>query len=114
MKILGYRYVDVSDVSEAMVDFFQNKLGIENAWEDTEEYRGGIFKAGDSWLEFWHKNECMMPVKMLQLVVDDADAFAEHAREQGVEIYGPIEEHGEKMYSTTAPDGMPVTILSSL
>ncbi|WP_226580928.1 hypothetical protein [Halobacillus litoralis] len=114
MKVLGYRYVDVSDKSDDMVDFFQNKLGIENAWTNTDEYRGGIFKAGDSWLEFWHKSECMVGVTMLQIVVDDADAFADYAKKQGTDIHGPIEEHGEKMYSLTAPNGMPVTILSSI
>ncbi|MCD5325233.1 MULTISPECIES: VOC family protein [Pontibacillus] len=113
MKVLGYRYGEVSEHSEAMVDFLQNKLGLKNSWEDTEDYRGGIFKAGESWLEFWHKNECMNALTMLQIVVDEGDDFASFAKEQGVEIHGPIEENGEKIYSVQAPNGMPVTIVSS-
>ncbi|WP_345243873.1 hypothetical protein [Pontibacillus salipaludis] len=114
MKVLGFRYVDVSEKSDEMVDFFQHKLGMENSWSDTEDYRGGIFKAGGSWLEFWHKNECMNALTMLQIVVDEADEFASFAKEQGVEIHGPIEEHGEKIYSLHAPNGMPVTIISTI
>lgn len=34
-----------------MVNFFENTLGIPNSWKQTENYQGGVFKAGDSWLE---------------------------------------------------------------
>jgi len=114
MKLLGYRYVTVSENSDEMVDFFENKLGLSNDWKQSESYQGGIFKSGDSWLEFWQKSEGMPEMTMLQLVVDDADAFANHAKENGLDLHGPMNEHGEKIYSLKAPNGMPVTIQSSV
>jgi hypothetical protein len=97
-----------------MVDFFVNKLGISNTWEHTEEIEGGVFKAGNSWLEFWQKSECMNETTMLQLVVEDADEFASFVKANGVAVHGPFEEHGEKIYSLTAPNGMPMSIQSTL
>jgi hypothetical protein len=46
---------------------------------------------------------------MLQLVVDDADAIAANARENGVEVQGPMEAHGEKIYFAVAPGGLSIS-----
>lgn len=113
MKVIGYRYVSVSESSMDMADFFENKLGIPNDWKDTEEHQGGVFKSGQSALEFWRKRECMPESVMLQLIVDNADEFAQFASSKGVRLDGPMIENGEKIYSLTAPDGMQVTLHSS-
>ncbi len=51
-----------------------------------------------------------MPVGlMLQLVVDDADAVAQNAAKAGIEVQGPMEAHGEKIYFAVAPGGLSVS-----
>lgn len=114
LKLLGYRHVTVSEESEQMVDFFENKLGLANSWTETDKYSGGVFKSENSWLEFWGKSEDMPEMTMLQLIVDDADEFAACIKTSGVELNGPVEERGERIYSMTAPNRMPVTIQSSI
>jgi hypothetical protein len=113
MNVLGYRYVTVTEHSMEMVDFLENKLGIPNGRKETDDNQGGVFTAGDSQLEFWRKSDCMPESVMLQLIVDDADEFAEFASARGVKLDGPMLEQGEKIYALTAPDGMPVTIHSA-
>ncbi|MDX8288815.1 hypothetical protein SLL00_03380 [Metabacillus indicus] len=113
MNVLGYRYVTVSEHSMEMADFFQNKLGIPNGREETADNQGGVFTAGDSQLEFWKKSDCMPESVMLQIIVDDADEFAEFASARGIKLDGPMFEEGEKIYALTAPDGMPLTIHSA-
>jgi hypothetical protein len=49
---------------------------------------------------------------MLQIVVDDADAWAERARENGLDPHGPTDAHGERIYFFSAPGGLPVVVLS--
>ncbi|WP_282033821.1 hypothetical protein [Metabacillus indicus] len=114
MNVLGYRYVTVSEHSMEMADFLEKKLGIPNGRNETDDNQGGIFTAGDSQLEFWRKRECMTESVMLQLIVDDADVFAEFASARGVKLDGPMFEQGEKIYALTAPDGMPLTIHSAV
>ncbi|KGX93042.1 hypothetical protein N781_13295 [Pontibacillus halophilus JSM 076056 = DSM 19796] len=114
MKVLGYRHVTISDQSNEMVDFFENKLGLTNEWDNREGYEGGIFKSGNSWLEYWQSGKALSPTIMLQLVVDDADEFAQFAKHRELDLHGPIVEHGEKIYSLTAPNGMPMTIQSTI
>jgi len=46
---------------------------------------------------------------MLQIVVDDADAWADNARKNGLEPTGPMDEHGEHIYYLNAPGGLPVS-----
>ncbi|MEK3807107.1 hypothetical protein MHB63_11250 [Bacillus sp. FSL H8-0547] len=112
MNVLGYRYVTVSEHSMEMADFLENKLGIPNRRKETDDHYGGVFAAGASQLEFWKKSDCMLESVMLQLIVDDADEFAEFASARGVKLDGPMFEQGEKIYALTAPDGMQVTIHS--
>jgi len=51
---------------------------------------------------------------MLQIVVDDADAWAENARKNGLEPSGPIDDHGERIYYLKAPGGLPISFQSTL
>jgi cytochrome c biogenesis protein ResB len=46
---------------------------------------------------------------MLQIVVDGADVVAETARKNGIEVNGPMEAHGEKIYFAVAPGGLSVS-----
>ncbi|KUP05180.1 hypothetical protein Q75_13040 [Bacillus coahuilensis p1.1.43] len=114
MKIIGFRYVTVGDQCDEMVDFFQNQLGLENTYENQEGYNGGIFKADHSWLEFWEAGENMPPMTMIQLIVENADEFASSLEGKGLELQGPFEQHGERMYSLKAPNGMPITFQSNI
>lgn len=59
------------------------------------------------------QQEGAVPI-VLQIIVDDVDTFAEVAEAKGMDVHGPIEERGKKVYSITAPDRMPVVIQSSI
>lgn len=116
MKILSLRYCTISPESKALFQFFQ-ALGLTakaDATADAEGHQGGVFLAGDSWVEVWPEAEGMPAGTMLQLVVDDADAFAQHAKSQGLNPQGPMEAHGEKIYFIEAPNGLPVSFQSAL
>jgi len=114
MKVLSLRYCTITSESEALFQFFQ-ALGLASKSDsDSTAQKGGIFIAGDSWIEVWPEGEGMPAGTMLQLVVDDADAFAEHAKNQGLTPQGPIEAHGEKIYFIEGPNGLPVSFQSAL
>ena len=51
---------------------------------------------------------------MLQIEVDDADAFAAHAKANGLEAQGPMDAHGERIYFFKAPTGLQVSFQSKL
>jgi len=75
-----------------------------------DEFGGCIIPAGDSsWVEIWQKSESMPAGLMLQLVVDDADAVAATAKENGIDVQGPMEAHGEKIYFAVAPGGLSIS-----
>jgi hypothetical protein len=116
MKVLSLRYCTISPESADLMRFFQ-ALGLASkangdATQDSQS--GGIFAAGDSWIEVWPEGEGMPAGTMLQLVVDDADAFANQAKSQGLNPQGPMEAHGEKIYFIEAPNGLPVSFQSAL
>ena len=114
MKVLSLRYCTISPESESLCQFYQ-ALGLASKPDsDATVKQGGIFLAGDSWIEIWPEGEGMPAGTMLQIVVDDADAFAEHAKSQGLNPQGPVEAHGEKIYFIEAPNGMPVSFQSAL
>ena len=100
MKLLGIRFCSVSEQAQEMIDFLQKGLGLENSFESGDEHTGGVFPAGngDSWVEVWKASEQMPEGLMLQLVVDDADAYAENAKVHGLEPHGPVDAHGERIY----------------
>jgi len=51
---------------------------------------------------------------MLQIVVDNADAWAKRAIENGLVPQRPIDEHGERIYYLEAPGGVLVSFQSKL
>ena len=78
-------------------------------------FAGAVYPAGDgSWVELWPSGEGMPAGTMLQLVVDDADAFATRARQQGFEATGPVDAHGERIYYLRNPDGLAISFQSKL
>ena len=70
--------------------------------------------AGDSWIEVWPEGPGMPAGIMLQIVVDDADAWAERARANGLKPQGPTDAHGERIYYLQAPGGLPIAFQSRL
>ncbi len=116
MEVLGIRFCQVSKESEAFAKFLGQGLG----WQEKdvglggETFSGAVFPAGDSWVELWPSKDAGAGMTMLQLVVDDADAFAENARANGLEPQGPTDAHGERIYMITAPGGLQMSFQSKL
>lgn len=96
-----------------MAEFFTKGLGLAErdlGAGDGDDFGGCVLPAGEaSWVEIWQKGENMPAGLMLQLVVDDADAIAENAKQQGIDVQGPMEAHGEKIYFAVAPGGLSVS-----
>jgi hypothetical protein len=120
MELLGIRFVSVSDEGEALARCLDD-LGLRRRHfaEFTSEvgaasFKGAIFPGGSSWIEVWPVGEGMPPGIMLQLVVDDADAFAAHARRHGLSPQGPVDAHGEHIYFLEAPSGLSMSFQSAL
>ena len=51
---------------------------------------------------------------MLQLVVSDADAYAEKARASGLLVNGPVDAHGERIYYVRSGSGLSISFQSAL
>lgn len=117
MKVLSLRFCTISPEAAALQAFFQ-ALGLppmqSSETAENDPTSGGIFLAGDSWVEVWPEGEGMPAGTMLQVVVDDADAFADQARQQGLEPQGPMDAHGKRIYFLEAPTGLPVSFQSKL
>lgn len=123
MHLLGIRFCTVSRDAEGLA-LFLDRLGLQRMQAPAGEepavpaspapFWGAIFPAGDSWIEMWPEGPDMQAGIMLQLVVDDADAFAAHARENGLEPEGPVDEHGERIYFLQAPTGLCMSFQSRL
>ncbi|MDH4107582.1 MAG: hypothetical protein OEW35_04650 [Gammaproteobacteria bacterium] len=114
MKVIGIRFCYVSPEAARLSRFLADGLGLpQNVPEAAgEPFAGGIFPAGDSWVEIWPESPGMPTGAMLQVVVDDADAWADRARSNGLDPAGPIEQHGERIYFLEAPGGLSVSFLS--
>lgn len=117
MKVLGIRFCSVSAEAEELASFLES-LGLPKhpMGDGTgEAFPGAVFPAGDSsWVEIWRAGAGMPAGLMLQVVVDDADAFAAHAREHGLTPEGPMDAHGERIYSLEGPGGLKIAFLSTL
>ncbi len=122
MKLLGHRLSFVGEEAQALaLSKTLLALGIEpkaiysKQMTDTaaladDDFSGAIFGADDiNWIEFWAELEGVPKGFMVQLIVDDADAFAAHARSQGLDPQGPVEAHGEKIYYLFTPIGLPIS-----
>jgi hypothetical protein len=114
MKLLGIRYCVVDATAESFARFLRDGLGVAelDMGQTGGQFTGAVFPAGDSWVEMWPESDGMPATTMLQLVVDDADAFAAHARQNGLEPNGPVDAHGERIYYITAPSGLPMSVQS--
>ncbi len=96
-----------------------SKLGLHqldmSAPDGEATFEGGIFPAKDSsWVEIWQASDHMPAGVMLQLVVDDADAFAANARSNGLLVGEPTDAHGERIYFLQAPGGIPMSFQSKV
>ena len=118
VKVIGIRFCSVSDQAEDLARFLGNGLGLpQMEWTvepPADGFPGAVFPAGDSWVEVWAAGPEMPAGMMLQIVVDDADAWAERARAGGLDPQGPTDAHGERIYFLTAPDGLAMSFQSKL
>ena len=121
MKVLGIRFCTVSAEAEKLAEFLGQGLGLPTAdlgsppdGDALAEFRGAVFPAGESWVEIWPEGPGMPAGVMLQIVVDDADAWAERARAGGLEPQGPTDAHGERIYYLQGPSGLPISFQSKL
>ena len=115
MALTGIRFCTVTDEATARKQAAAlAALGLGNTLEDGDPFPGAVFPTSDgkSWAEIWAEGAGMPPGVMLQLVVDDADAMAERARAAGLEVMGPMEAHGERIYGTKLPGGLGLAFLS--
>ena len=115
MKVLGIRFCSVTEEAPALAEFLK-QLGLperDMGQGDDDSFMGAVFPAGDdSWVEMWQPAEGMPVGVMLQVIVDDADAFADHARGNGLEPQGPMDAHGERLYFLQAPSGLQMSFQS--
>ncbi len=119
MKVLGIRFCAITPEADQLVEFLGLGLGFPCTAknlkaDDPDSPAGGLFPAGDSRIEVWPDGEGMPAGIMLQVVVDDADEYAEFARKNGLEPSGPMVAHGEKIYYLLAPGGLAMTFQSAL
>ncbi len=114
MNVLGIRFCSVNAHAEQLARLLGDGLGLprKDLDDDADGFSGAIFPAGESWIEIWPESEDMPSGVMLQIVVDDADAWAAQARSNGLEPHGPTDAHGERMYFIQGPGGLPITFQS--
>lgn len=118
MHVLGIRFVTVSSEAEALAQTFDAlglaRMDLSGIVPDDDGFTGAIFPADASWIEVWPQGPEMPAGIMLQIVVDDADAFAEHAKANGLDPQGPVDAHGEHIYYLDTPSGLQVSFQSKL
>ena len=118
MKVLGIRFCSVSKEARELATFFRDGLGLpkNDLGDDTgETFPGAVFPAGEnSWIEMWQEGPQMPAGVMLQIVVDNADGWAEQARSNGLSPQGPMDAHGERIYFFEAPGGLALSVQSKL
>lgn len=123
MKVLGIRFCKVAKKEDAeglAALLGENGLGLTPTdMGPSDGFNGAVFPVDDvaakglgSWIELWPAGEQMPEMTMLQIVVDDADAWAERAKQNGVDVKGPDDAHGERIYYLEGPGGMPIAFLS--
>ncbi len=129
-KVLAIRFCKVSkrDHSAQLATMLGPKgLGLTPiempVIEGLSGFQGEVFPVGDtdgspdamqqqSWIELWPSGDEMPEMVMLQIVVDNADKFADHARKNGLDPKGPDDAHGERIYYLEGPGGLPIAFLS--
>ena len=126
MKILGMRFCRVArkDDAAGLADMFEKlglsarDLGAQKSGEPGGDFQGAVFpiehNEENSWIEVWPAGEMMPEMTMLQIIVDDADAFAAEGRKNGLDVKGPDDAHGERIYYLEGPGGLPVSFQSRI
>lgn len=118
MEALGIRFCAVTEHAKDLADLLGEGLGLkklstsENVGDET--FQGSVFEAGSSWIEVWPESNQMPTGVMLQIVVDDADAWAERAKSNGLNVVGPMDIHNERAYYLEGPGSMPITFQSAI
>jgi hypothetical protein len=116
MRVLSIRYCSVSSQAEELAEFFR-ALGmqdrISSAAEPRTIFSGAVFPAGESWVEVWPQRPQMPEGVMLQIIVDDADAFAAYASNNGLTPQGPMDAHGERIYFLKGPGELQISFQSA-
>jgi hypothetical protein len=116
MRVLSIRYCSVTPQAEELAEFFR-ALGMQDrmnaAPSGATTFAGAIFPAGDSWVEVWPQRPQMPPGVMLQIIVDDADAFADYAASNGLTPQGPMDAHGERIYFLKGPGELQISFQSA-
>ncbi len=121
MEVLGIRFCSVTQEAESLAAVFDS-LGLprrelsDEGGLDSESsgFSGAVFPAGSGWIEIWPEGPELPAGILLQIVVDDATAFAAHAKKHGLDPQGPVDAHGERIYFLQAPSGLPITFQSAL
>ena len=125
MKVLGIRFCKVAkreDAEGLAALLGENGFGLSATdMGASDAFNGAVFpvdehgaKGEGSWIEIWPAGENMPEMTMLQIVVDDADAWAERAKSNGVEVKGPDDAHGERIYYMEGPGGLPIAFQSKV
>ena len=117
MRVLSIRYCSVSPQAEELAEFFR-ALGMQDrisaAGNASTTFSGAVFPAGESWVEVWPQRPQMPPGVMLQIIVDDADEFAEYATSNGLSPQGPMDAHGERIYFLKGPGELQLSFQSAM
>ncbi len=121
MKILGIRFCRVSAQAEQLAGFLGTDFGMPPINDELgppsegQPFAGSVFPAGEhSWIEIWKSGDNMPEGDMLQIIVDDADAWAKQAQGNGLKIEGPMDAHGERIYFIKSPDGLAMSFQSRI
>jgi hypothetical protein len=116
MRVLSIRYCSVTSQAEELAEFFR-ALGMQDRIGSVSDpgsvFSGAVFPAGESWVEVWPQRPQMPAGVMLQIIVDDADAFAEHASSNGLTPQGPMDAHGERIYFLKGPGELQISFQST-
>lgn len=119
MTVKAIRFCHVAEPGDArgIAQALGEGLGLKPAGANSGggEFNGAVFPSADgSWVEVWPSGEGMPAGTMLQLVVDDADAYAGKARAGGLSPQGPMDAHGERIYFLSLPGGLQLSFQSAL
>ena len=121
MEVLGIRFCSVTPDAASLASVLDS-LGLPrremsdagSPGFDAAAFSGAVFPAGTGWIEVWPEGPELPAGILLQIVVDDAVAFAAHAKKNGLDPQGPVDAHGERIYFLQAPSGLPITFQSAL
>jgi len=121
VEVLGIRFCSVTPEAASLASVLDS-LGLPrrelgeagSPASESAAFSGAVFPAGTGWIEVWPEGPELPAGILLQIVVDDAAAFAAHAKKNGLDPQGPVDAHGERIYFLQAPSGLPITFQSAL